>query len=221
MPIGIYERKNLQDLTGFVKGELTVCRAASAQDFNDYPTKQNATEKRLGSRMWLVECSCGKQLCISTLRLKNHGIKSCGCKRRRGLSKRVSNPNDPTDQARWDCFRGMRHGAATRRSREIAWELTFEQFSELTAANCHYCGREPHHVFNPKKNHYRSDIQPQPFVHSGIDRVDSGGGYVYSNCVPCCVKCNQAKNDLTVPEFKEAVSRIYNHFIDNGLLYNG
>lgn len=47
---------------------------------------------------------------------------------------------------------------------------------------------------------------------SGVDRVDSSRDYELRNIVTCCKKCNHAKNALTVDEFKEHITRVYEHF---------
>lgn len=37
--------------------------------------------------------------------------------------------------------------------------------------------------------------------YSGIDRIDSKGGYTANNVRPCCRTCNTLKNDATEAEF--------------------
>ena len=48
---------------------------------------------------------------------------------------------------------------------------------------------------------------------AGIDRIDSSVGYTINNCVPCCYRCNVAKNNMNIEEFKKMISDIYNNFI--------
>lgn len=48
---------------------------------------------------------------------------------------------------------------------------------------------------------------------NGIDRIDSTKGYSADNCVPCCSKCNRMKLDHSIEDFKNHISKIYNHFV--------
>jgi hypothetical protein len=43
----------------------------------------------------------------------------------------------------------------------------------------------------------------------GLDRVDSSSGYLKFNIVPCCWRCNAAKNNMSLEEFKEHITKIY------------
>lgn len=73
----------------------------------------------------------------------------------------------------------------------LAFELTEEEFDELTNDCCTYC------------------CQPTTAIHkNGIDRVESGLGYVADNCVTCCGQCNIAKKKLTNDEFIEHVCKV-------------
>ena len=89
--------------------------------------------------------------------------------------------------------------------RNINWDLTLEQFEELTSKNCIYCGSKPDlHIRNIGKNTVDGYM-------NGIDRIDSNKGYNINNCVPCCKICNIMKSDLSKDIFLEHVSKIY-HF---------
>ena len=52
------------------------------------------------------------------------------------------------------------------KKRNLAFNITKEEFYALTKQPCKYCG----------------DLQD----YNGIDRVDSTLGYYIDNCVPCC-----------------------------------
>lgn len=74
--------------------------------------------------------------------------------------------------------------------RNLWFELTIEQFTELVNTKCFYC-----------------DVYTENEV-IGIDRVDSELGYSIENCVPCCQTCNFMKSDMNVREFLSHISKI-------------
>ena len=86
--------------------------------------------------------------------------------------------------------------------KNINFELTKEQFIELTKQNCYYC----------------NELQEKGF--NGIDRKDCTIGYIESNCVSCCKICNFLKSSLSEQAFIRRVEHIltYNKKI-NGNLY--
>jgi len=63
--------------------------------------------------------------------------------------------------------------------------LTEQEYYHLATSDCFYCGAKPGN-FNKKgsKDFYQ-----------GIDQIVHDGGYIYSNCVPCCIGCNTAKSN--------------------------
>lgn len=77
------------------------------------------------------------------------------------------------------------HGA---KNRELPFQLTFEQFTDLIYMPCHYCA-----------------VVGDPL--NGVDRIDSSLGYLVSNCVPCCSICNRAKGAMPYAEFLEYLLR--------------
>ena len=48
------------------------------------------------------------------------------------------------------------------------------------------------------------------YTYNGIDRKDNNLGYEKANCVPCCKRCNQMKNDMTMDEFINQIININN-----------
>ena len=90
-------------------------------------------------------------------------------------------------------------------SRGIAYELTREQVEDLVVKPCWYCGKESENVGHI--NTYKTKGI------NGLDRIDSTLPYTTDNVVPCCWKCNAAKNDQTVEEFKEWLKRAYHHTV--------
>jgi hypothetical protein len=77
-------------------------------------------------------------------------------------------------------------------NKELAFEITKEQFKDITTSPCHYCHRE-----NNKKN--------------GIDRKNNDIGYISDNIVPCCAECNCMKTSLNTDVFIDGCKRVANH----------
>jgi hypothetical protein len=66
--------------------------------------------------------------------------------------------------------------------------LTYDEFLKFTVINeRHYCGSAvTWSEFNISRNG----------SHYNLDRKDPNVGYVKSNCVVCCHRCNRAKSNL-------------------------
>ena len=80
------------------------------------------------------------------------------------------------------------------KKRNLEFQLTKEEFAELTKENYWYCGRPPSQI---RKNHKARDY----YLYNGIDRVDNSKGYVSNNCTPCCGMCNKMKNAYSGEDF--------------------
>ena len=74
--------------------------------------------------------------------------------------------------------------------RNLAFRLTRKVFSDLAAKPCAYCGGM----------HYKG--------YNGVDRIDSGKGYIPGNVVPACKTCNLAKNNMPIEEWLAWLERI-------------
>lgn len=83
------------------------------------------------------------------------------------------------------------------KTRGYEFSLTKEDLTGLIFSSCFYCNSEPNPV-------------------NGIDRIDNTLGYVLGNSVPCCTICNKAKGVMTLKEFRNWVTIIYNKFGKNG-----
>ena len=77
--------------------------------------------------------------------------------------------------------------SGNRKKREFL--ITIDEYDLITTGKgCFYCGA----------NEGRC----------GLDRKDSRLGYVFDNCVPCCLRCNRMKTNLSVCDFLEHVKKI-------------
>lgn len=147
--------------------------------------------------IWKVHCECGTEKWVNVAKVLYHfkqlGAASCGCSR---IKYEL-----PAARLRWQAYKS---GA---KKRKIDFDLSFDDFMLITAQVCSYCGSEPHH----KKISRRKHLQGIDFIYTGIDRVDSSKGYTKDNCVPCCLTCNRAKNDMNVTEFYKWVRRVHDY----------
>jgi hypothetical protein len=82
------------------------------------------------------------------------------------------------------------------------FEITEEQFRELTKQDCFYCGSEP------QSRSIRSGKYTSEYAYNGLDRVDNSVGYTLNNVVPCCFDCNHAKATLTQSAFLSLARKI-------------
>lgn len=136
---------------------------------------------------WTARCVCGKEI---RLRDCNVGVmRSCGCK------QRERNP-----QKTWKGMPRLSDGSLAERSyfiqyrsqasvRNLPFNLTFTIFKSLIYGNCYYCGAAPEHTISRKDD---------SIIANGVDRVDNSKGYIATNCVPCCRRCNVFKGATTV-----------------------
>lgn len=77
--------------------------------------------------------------------------------------------------------------ASKRRGYEF--ELTLDEFKNLTSQPCYLCGDNA----------------------GGIDRLDNSIGYKLENCRPCCETCNKMKWALDIETFEKQIVKIYQH----------
>jgi len=169
--------KKLIDLTG--------------QKFNKWTVIKRMPNNKYKQRMWLCQCDCGTEKIISEYSFKNgisKGCTACGRRKKPGLAS-----------MRY-LFRKYKDSA---KHKGYDFDLTEEQFKEITQQNCYYCGAKP----NQKVGRGLFG----EYIHNGIDRIDNSKGYTIDNIVPCCKQCNYAKRNLTSQEFKGWVRDIYNN----------
>lgn len=181
------------DVTGQKYGRLTALKCLGRQNKRTY---------------WLFKCECGKEHKARLDAVKQGKIKSCGCATSELVGKAVRKRNllPPGESAFTFLYHDLKNSA---RARGIPWHLTKEQVRKLVTAPCYYCGIE----FS--REYYRKGTNGA-FRCNGIDRVDSTKGYVLENCVPCCKRCNLAKHDMTIDEFKIWLKMVSKHFLGTG-----
>jgi len=151
---------------------------------------------RRGHRMFEFSCVCGKSRVYRGHSVLSGRVKSCGClwyeSHRAGQERRIK-PDS------WSAFNTIfcsyKNSARYRKTPQRKdFEFTRETFRKLIEQPCYYCGDSGSmttviNKFGP------------PFVHNGVDRIDSSKGYTIENCVPCCKPCNTAKLDRSIEDF--------------------
>jgi len=94
-------------------------------------------------------------------------------------------------------------------ARNYEFELTKEQFKNITILNCHYCNIEPNQkVYSDCKGMSEKGIEYSTHIYNGIDRKDNSLGYILENCLPCCKICNRAKSNMKYEDFLNWLMRI-------------
>ena len=88
-------------------------------------------------------------------------------------------------------------------SRSLKFDLSIEQFKQITTQNCFYCGNPPTAIIRPNVD--------GAYIYNGIDRKDNTIGYTIENCVSCCKFCNFAKYTQTYNDFLTHIVKIYDH----------
>lgn len=192
---GLVKENNpaFKDETGNKYGKLTVLRL-------------DETSKRV---RWICKCDCGNEISLLGTSLrhgsKHKNISSCGCyaKEMNALAK---------GQAAFNRLYGSYKKSAKERG--LVFELTEEEFKELTQQNCYYCNRKPYREFI--SGYFKGEKRGNgTYIYNGIDRVDNTKGYTKDNVVPCCKDCNMMKRDMEQKEFFNFIERVYNYWINN------
>ena len=75
------------------------------------------------------------------------------------------------------------------KKRGIEFSITRMEFLKFWQKPCFYCGDKIDTI--------------------GIDRINNSVGYNKDNVIPCCIRCNIAKNDDTMEKFLNRCKRIY------------
>lgn len=190
----------IKDLTGKTFGRIEVLEYVGIEDHK---------------AQWRCRCSCGNEFITKGIYLTTGDTQSCGCllkekERENGktIGKRnLSNFVDTVRQSSGESAKKHLYYLYKYRAEKkgINFELTLEQFSEITKKSCFYCGAEPSQEKVYKKAY-------GTYVYNGIDRRDNNLGYTAKNSVPCCKHCNTAKMTMTEDEFADWVHRVYFKF---------
>lgn len=175
------------DLTNKTFGHLSVLGYSYRQDFI-------LSSGRIQYRhYWKCVCDCGKIRVADGSRLRNGVITSCG--HIKNSEKRLKKGEASFNRLFFNYKK-----VATEAKR--IFDLTKEQFRDLTEQNCHYCKIEPTHYYNLGR--YGA------YIGNGIDRKDNKLGYTTNNSLPCCLVCNRAKSSMSYEDFLKYIARFKN-----------
>lgn len=161
-----------------------------------------------GLKEWRFQCDCGKVFESASAGFRRGTTKSCGClniERIRGMaSKRASHKLPDNMGAKNKLFGRYKREAL---GRNLEFNLSKDEFINLTSSNCNYCGSPPMGRIYPKQN------DPTSFYdYNGVDRVDSSIGYELTNVVTCCKICNRMKSDMSVDDFLQHLNLIVHNY---------
>jgi hypothetical protein len=156
---------------------------------------------------WRCKCECGNFTEIREDFFISGKTKSCGCFGSRNSVYKI-NQKPPTESAK-NSYYGWYKQQSNKR--KIEFLLSKDEFLNIVSQNCFYCNEEPKESGYNKKSHgiYKCN---------GIDRVDSNLGYELNNVVPCCKKCNYAKNEFSELEFFKHIEQLYNNLKKKGFI---
>jgi hypothetical protein len=165
---------------------------------------------------WLCKCDCGGERIVGSYVLIRGDSKSCGCLQKENGSKTgkeycgEKHPNYKKDRNVVGIARILNHYKHSSKGRGISFDLTREELGKIIQEPCYYCGELPSNM-SPDAN------KKGVFMYNGIDRVDSSLGYVITNCVPCCKRCNKAKLSMPRSEFFYWIKRVYEYNFGSNL----
>lgn len=172
-------KSSRKDLTGMRFGKWT------ALSYLGYASPGKQTR-------WLCRCDCGREIAVSTQSLTENRSKQC-----RSCSRQLKE-----GEASFNSL--LQRYQISARRRDINFDLTKDQFMQITSRNCYYCG------ISPIQSHHAPSTNGA-YLYNGIDRVNNAIGYELNNCVPCCTVCNRAKNTMSTSQFTAWINRVVRH----------
>ena len=170
----------ITDMVGFKSGRLTVIARAGKYEY---------------SPLWECLCECGNKQIVSANSLRRRMTRSCGCLHLE-IMKEFRLPDG--EAAFNQYFKGV---ISRSKIANLEMTLTSDEVKSIIFDDCFYCGKAPNQTTRTKSG----DI----IIRNGLDRIDNRKGYTKDNVVPCCKRCNIAKNDLTQKEFLDLILAIY------------
>lgn len=131
--------------------------------------------------------------CIKCGYTTQTSIKSFTNSCKRCSSHRLGNNLRTTEETMWKRYklRAKKDG--------ILFDVSQEAFSKVLHDNCYYCGQEPSQTLKLGR------LTDNTLIYNGVDRKENSAGYTDNNIVAACWKCNQAKKNYSLDEWKRMV----------------
>ncbi|MDO3651326.1 hypothetical protein [Nocardia mangyaensis] len=161
----------------------------TGQNFDRLTVIAYAGQKNRQS-IWSCVCECGNETIVRGHQLLIGHTTSCGCKNKLPYGDAALNTH-------------YRNYIKSATSRNLEFNLNKEQFKKVITKNCYYCNQKPEYSKAKEFKYCNGNIKV-----NGIDRIDNKVGYIYSNVVPCCSKCNFLKATLNQKEFIDLCKKI-------------
>lgn len=183
-----YKSKLIKDETGNKYNKLTVI--------------EQGEKDKYGTIRWICQCDCGNKTLVGGYFLRSGKTKSCGC-----IKGGVVRSGNALYNHIFSQLRGY------SKKKNLPFDLSVEHIKELSHGKCTYCKRLP---YIEKAAYHRtrySTGEDEILALNGVDKVIPSLGYIRANCVSCCKYCNRAKSDLTIDEFKNLITLLYNNFV--------
>lgn len=163
--------------------------------------------------VWNCICECGNEKKIVGSELVRGHTKSCGCIKKE-LDK-IKQKSILTPLAQGNKNRRLSFGESSMNRvyslykqsasrRKHSFEISKQEFKDITKRNCYLCNRTPSNKMDNKGEYGH-------YYYNGIDRVDNTMGYINSNCQACCGDCNNMKKDKNIIDFIGFVEKVYNN----------
>ena len=159
----------------------------SGQQFNAWSALEY-----VGKKGYKCKCKCG------TIRIVQRGNLTTGssrsCRQCSEFAVEIHNKLPKGEGAFNDLYGHYKAGA---HNRGLCFDLPKPLAHMLFKLPCNYCGQQSSSVW-PTGD--RVDMNGK-FLYGGIDRVDPSVGYISTNVVPCCKRCNIAKRTFSESDF--------------------
>lgn len=162
-----------------------------------YLTVNKIAFSKKNKKFWHCECKCGEKIITFTAQLTSGKTKSCGCLHREKV--RTCSYGEAAFNKLYNSYNRQ------AKKRNLVFNLTKEDFKNLTKGNCYYCGNPPSMIWKEEGQLWGE------YIYNGVDRLNSKIGYETPNCVPCCKTHNRMKSDLSIEEFIAACKEVVNH----------
>lgn len=155
---------------------------------------------------WKCICQCGNEKNILGTSLRRGNTKSCGCLAIESVKNNISKNR----KNGWETE--INNKKSKCKHHKIEFSLSIDEFKHFSLLECFYCGKPPYQICRS------SLLREQNILRNGIDRIDSGKGYVSNNVVSCCERCNISKMNKTINEFILETTQRYECLKKKGLI---